>query len=202
MKVLADADIPFGMSPGNHDYDNYSYKTDSRPLTSKVMWNRYFGSKSWLFAFKPWYGGASDHLTYDPGLTSFQVFKAGGRNFLHISLQMEPSDEALAWAQGVIDSHPDYATIITTHSNLSPPPAGDTSPPLTEPAPRNAAWYLTTSGTCEGGPETTSPGGCNSAQQVWDKLISINDQVFMVISAIHGILLIKRDFARREHPDR
>ncbi|HVP77813.1 MAG TPA: metallophosphoesterase [Thermodesulfobacteriota bacterium] len=182
MKILADADIPFGMSPGNHDYDNYSYTSGNRPLTSKVMWNRYFGSRSWLFAFKPWYGGASDQLDYDPGLSSFQIFEAGGKNFLHISLQMEPSDAALAWAQGVIDAHPNYATIVTTHSYLSPPPAGDNQPPFAEPATRNAAGYLTTSGTCTGGPQNgTSPGGCNSAQQVWDKFISKNDQIFMVL---------------------
>jgi len=194
MKVLADANIPFGMSPGNHDYDNFSYsKGSNRPLTSKVMWNRYFGSRSWLFAFKPWYGGASDQLAYDPGLSSFQIFEAGGKNFLHISLQMEASDAALAWAQGVIDAHPNYATIVTTHSYLRPPPAGDTQPPLAEPATRNAAAYLTTSGSCSGGPEATSPGGCNSGQQVWDKFISKNDQIFVVFcghswnSAVDGI---------------
>ena len=145
MKILADADIPFGMAPGNHDYDNYSYETGSRPLTSKVMWNRYFGSRSWLFAFQPWYGGASDHLAYDPGLSSFQIFEAGSKNFLHISLQMEASDEALAWAEGVINARPGYATIVTTHSYLSPPPADDMSPPLAEPATRNDASYLTSS---------------------------------------------------------
>jgi hypothetical protein len=193
MKHLADAGIPFGIVPGNHDYDNYSHTTGSRPLTSKAMWNKYFGSKSWLFGFKPWYGGASDDLTYDPGLSSFQIFKAGGKDFLHLALQMEPSDAALAWAQGVIDAHPNYATIVTTHSYLSPPAAGDTSPPLTVPAIRNTAGYLTTSGTCSGGPEATSPGGCNSAQKVWDKFISKNDQIFMVIcghswnSTVNGI---------------
>ena len=181
MKILSDTDIPFGMSPGNHDYDSISYRSGSRPLTSKVMWNRYIGSRSWLFAFKSWYGGASDQLAYDPGLSSFQIFEAGGSNFLHISLQMEASDAALAWAQGVIDAHPNYATIVTTHSYLSPPPAGDTKPPLEEPATRNAAGYLTTSSNCTGAPQPESPGGCNSAQQVWDKFISKNDQIFMVL---------------------
>jgi len=182
MKILADADIPFGMSPGNHDYDNYSYTTGKLPLTSTVMWNRYFGSTSSLFVDKPWYGGASDNLTYDPGLSSFQIFKVGGKDFLHISLQMEASDEALAWAQDVIDAHPGYATIVTTHSYISPPPPGNNEPPLTAPAPLNEASYLTTApGTCTGGPQPASPGGCNSAQQVWDKFISQNDQIFLVL---------------------
>jgi len=172
MKVLADADIPFGMSPGNHDYDNYAYVLGSRPLTSKAMWNRYFGSKSYLFAFKPWYGGASDQLNYDPGLSSFQIFQAEGGDFLHISLQMEPSDAVLAWAQAVIDAHQGYATIVTTHSYISPPAAGDLNPPMSEPelVTLNSAAYL-----------TNAPGGWNNAQQLWDKFISKNDQIFMVI---------------------
>ena len=194
MQILADAGIPFGMSIGNHDYDNYAYVTGSRPLVSTKMWVKYFGSKSSLFAGKPWYGGASDNLSYDPGLSSYQTFQAGGKNFLHISLQMEASDAALAWAQGVVSTHPGYATIVTTHSYMSPPAAGDMSPPLAVPASLNAAAYLTTTGSCTGAPQgATSPGGCNSAQQVWDKFISKNDQIFLVIcghswnSPVNGI---------------
>jgi hypothetical protein len=185
MKILADADIPFGMVPGNHDYDNYSYVSPavSRPLNGTFMWNKYFGSKSCLFGFKPWYGGASDQLAYNPGLSSFQVFKAGGKDFLHLSLEMEPSNAALQWAQDVIDAHPGYATIVTTHSVLSPP-ADLTNPPLEVPAIRNEATYLTTDltpGRCTGNPQSASPGGCNNAQQVWDKFISQNPQIFMVL---------------------
>lgn len=171
MKILADADIPFGMSPGNHDYDNYSYLSpDNRPLAGTVMWNKYFGSKSYLFAFQPWYGGASDHLTYNPGLSSFQIFKVGGKDFLNISLEMEAGDEALEWAQEVIDAHPGYATIVTTHSYINPPAQGDNRLPLELPATRIAADYL-----------TNSPGGWSSAQQVWDKFIKQNPQIFMVL---------------------
>src|SRR5664280_838972 len=114
MSILADSGVPFGMTPGNHDYDNYSYTTGYQPLQSNVMWSAYFGSHSSLFHGQPWYGGASDRLAFDPGLSSFQIFEAGDKRFLHISLQMEASDAALAWAQGVIDSHKGYATLVTT----------------------------------------------------------------------------------------
>ncbi len=195
MQILADAGVPFGMSIGNHDYDNYAYTTASNsPLVSTKMWVKYFGSKSSLFAGKSWYGGASDNLSYNPGLSSYQTFRAGGKNFLHISLQLEPSDAVLAWAQAVVSTHPGYATIVTTHSYLSPPPAGDMSPPLAVTASRNAAAYLTTIGSCTGAPQgATSPGGCNSAQQVWDKFIKNNDQIFLVLcghswnSPVNGI---------------
>ncbi|HVP12729.1 MAG TPA: metallophosphoesterase [Phycisphaerae bacterium] len=171
MDILGAAGIPFGMSPGNHDYDNYSYTPPAhRPLSGSSMWQQYFGSSSGYFAGRPWYGGASDDLAVSPGLTSYQVFSAGGRTFLHISLEMEAGAPALAWAQAVVDAHPGLPTIVTTHSFLAPPDDDDDSPPLAVPAFRNDDFYL-----------TGSPGGWNDAQGVWDQFIKINDQIFMVL---------------------
>ena len=169
MNILAASGLAFGMSPGNHDYDNYSHPA-RRTLKGSVMWRRYFGSGSPYFVGKSWYGGASDNLPYNPGLSSFQTFQAGGRNFLHISLEMEAGDAVLTWAQGVIDSHRDYPTIITIHAYLNPPSNKDNRGPWALPARRVAAAYL-----------KGSPGGWNDAQGTWDKLISRNDQIFMVI---------------------
>jgi hypothetical protein len=172
MDILEESGVPFGMSIGNHDYDNQSYTAGRQPLESHVMWRRYFGSRSALFDGKPWYGGASDGLAHDPGLSSFQTFSAGGKWFLHIALELEAGDEALAWAQHVIDSHEGYATIITTHEYINPPAQEDDASPLRVPAERVPA----TPGYRKG-----SPAGWNDAQGVWDKLISKNDQIFMVI---------------------
>lgn len=170
MDILDAVGVPFGMSIGNHDYDNFSYKSGNLPLVSNVWWKKFFGSNSKYFAGKSWYGGASDNLTANPGLSSYQTFSASGKRFLHISLELEPGDKALAWAQGVIDSHPGCPTIITTHSYLSPPRWGDDRLPLVEPAVRNAASYL-----------VKSPGGWNDATGVWNKLIAPNDQIFLVL---------------------
>lgn len=170
MDILDAAGAPFGMSIGNHDYDNFSYLSGELPLVSKAFWIKHFGSGSKYFLGKPWYGGASDKLTCNPGLSSCQTFSASGKKFLHISLEMEPGDNAIAWAQGVIDSHPGYATIVTTHSYLSPPPWGDNNLPLAGPAVRNDAGYL-----------VNSPGGWNDATGVWNKLIATNGQIFMVL---------------------
>lgn len=171
MEILADSGVPFGMTIGNHDYDNYSYSSRTT-LVSNVMWQKYFDSGSSFFAGKPWYGGATNNLAYNPGITSYQTFTAGGKNFLHISLEMEAGDIALAWAQGVIDSHKGYATIVTTHEYLNPPGQTDNSLPLVVPAQRIPA----STGYLKG-----SPGGWNDAQGVWDKFITKNDQIFMVI---------------------
>jgi hypothetical protein len=183
MSILARTGVPFGMTPGNHDYDNYSYTTGNRPLVSEGMWTSYFGSHSSFFGGKGWYGGASDRQQHSPGLSSYQLFEAGNRLFLHISLELEAGDAALGWAQRVIDQHPGYATIVTTHEFLNPPADTDASLPLTVPAER-----IATSSYLDG-----SPAGWNSAQGIWDKFISKNDQIFMVVcghasgSTVNGV---------------
>lgn len=180
--VLAASGIPFGMTPGNHDYDNYSYASGSRPLSGSAMWQQYLGSGSSYFAGQPWYGGASDALAVSPGLSSYQTFNAGGKPFLHISLEMEAGAPALAWAQQVVNDHPNVPTIVTTHSYLNPPGNSDSNPPLAVPAGRTSASYL-----------NNSPGGWNSAQGVWDQFIKTNDQIFMVLcghawgSTVNGV---------------
>ena len=170
MDILDATGVPFGMSIGNHDYDNFSYLSGKLPLVSNASWINHFGSGSKYFLGKPWYGGASDKLTCNPGLSSYQTFSVSGKKFLHISLEMEPGDNAIAWAQGVINSHPGYPTIVTTHSYEGPPAWGDNNLPLAEPAVRNVAGYL-----------VNSPGGWNDATEVWNKLIATNDQIFMVL---------------------
>jgi hypothetical protein len=184
MNYLAGCGVPFGMAPGNHDYDNYSYSSPyNRPLHSEVMWKTYFGSSSPYFEGQPWYGAASDALPNSPGLSSYQMFTAYGKKFMHISLEMEAGDTALAWAQSVIDAHPGIATIVTTHEYLNPPDNSDNNPPLVVPAVRiTPATYL-----------ANSPAGYNDAQGVWDKFIKVNDQIFLVIcghasgDAVNGV---------------
>ena len=195
LDVLHEAEIPFGLTPGNHDYDNMSYHPvdNARPLVSTgACWRKHFGSNSKYFRGKHWYGGASDEVGYistgaggkgtgqffpagtrcNYGLSSFQLFSGGGRQFLHIALEMEAGDAAIAWAQKVINAHPDHATIVTTHSYLSPVEWENDKAPLdpSNPVPRNPAAYL-----------VNSPNGCNGAQSLWDKLIAPNDQIFLVL---------------------
>jgi len=75
------------MSPGNHDYDNYSWWSEaggpgaSRPLSGGRAWSFYFGPTSHHFAGKDWYGGASAN-----GLNSWQTFVGDGQRYLHLSL--------------------------------------------------------------------------------------------------------------------
>lgn len=121
ISILSRSGAPFGMSPGNHDYDSAYWweEPDSpganRPFRGGRTWNYYFGPQSRHFADKPWYGGS-----FNQGLNSYQFFTGGGKRFLHISFEMEPSQAALDWAQGVIDANPDLPVIMSTHGWLAP----------------------------------------------------------------------------------
>lgn len=188
MQVLANAGIPFGMTPGNHDYDNYYYSANSRPLMQNSnMWVQYFGSQSPLFKGQTWYGGASDTAQTNPqctniGMSSYQTFTAGGKKFLHISLELEAGPAIIAWAQGVINNHQGYATIVTTHSYISPFAAGSTELPAwtqtsspTQANPNNASYNAASY-------STNSPCGGNGGAGIFQNLIYPNDQIFLVIS--------------------
>jgi len=194
MNIWNAAGVPFCITIGNHDYDNMYYPSTANgppPLVSTgAWWKNYFGSGSHYFNGKLWYGGASDHVGYistgkggsetgmwppkgtrcNYGLSSYQFFSAAGKKFLHISLEMESGDPVIAWAQGVLDAHPGYPVILSTHSYISPPDWGDDNLPLVVPAKRNEAVFM-----------SYSPSGWNDAQSVWDKFIAPNDQIFLVL---------------------
>ncbi|OYX33804.1 MAG: serine/threonine protein phosphatase [Caulobacterales bacterium 32-69-10] len=165
--------MPFAVVPGNHDYD--AMWTDSRypplekvdPAVQRTLGVQHvggltnfvaasaFGSDSAFFAGKPWYVASND-----AGADSAQIFSAGGYRFLHIGLQFNPPESSLRWAQTVMRQYPGTPTILTTHDYLSP--KGER---LSDPA-MDARLV---------DPVDTSP------QMVWDQLISLNDQIFLVL---------------------
>jgi hypothetical protein len=160
ISILSASGLPFGMVPGNHDYDNYSWWTDggpgaSKPLAGSRTWSLYFGPESRHFADRDWYQGASPNT-----LNSAQTFSAGGHTFLHLSLEMEPPQTALDWAQGVIDAHPGLPVIVTTHEWLRPD------------ATERSNGY-----------DSYFPGAENlTPDQIWDRFVRKNAMIFMILS--------------------
>jgi hypothetical protein len=121
MGILDDADgrpvVPYGITPGNHDYGITGDKT-----TGTDLYKENFGP--WRYEGLPWFGGS------DPsGNNTWQVFDGGGIPILHICLEDRPSinvtngptrDPApLDWANGVIEAHPGLPTIVSTHNHVS-----------------------------------------------------------------------------------
>lgn len=137
--------VPYGIIPGNHDVD--------------VIGDPYPTFKSYTTAFPlqrfylyPWYRG--DYLG---NRNSYQTIHAGGQDWLFLNLEVDPTDDVLAWADKILKEHPNKKVILTTHVFLED---------------RN-------------GQRSESPHfreNANSAEQIWEKLITPNCNVFLVLS--------------------
>ena len=155
-----DSLIPFGVVIGNHDYDKWDRKkkSESWQVSGTKFYTKYFGSQSKHFAGKSWYRGSTEN-----DLNSYIIFNACGYDFLFIGLEFEPSDEAIAWAQSVIDSHPDLPCIIATHGFLRL---------AKEKASGNNRFVKMTH---------RKEGEGNSGSSLFKKLIKPNKNVFLVL---------------------
>lgn len=106
--------IPFGVVVGNHDM-----KTDGAPTDVALTWfNKYFGTN--YFQGRGYYGG---HYGTD-NANHYDLFSAGGMNFIALSLEMGAgsNSDIMAWANGVLQSNVNRRAIVTTHSMLNPAP--------------------------------------------------------------------------------
>lgn len=175
-QLISDAGIPFGVVPGNHDYDaiwsasafppNLEKEESELESTTEDLGTLHlgglsnfvsaFGSDTDFFRDKSWYLDG-----FRGGENSAQLFEGGGYKFLHLAFEMQAGDHVLAWAQGIIDKHPGIPTIITTHDYMDKDGVRTHSPILNLAA--------------------ADPEFNNTSQQLWDKFISKNDQVFMVL---------------------
>ena len=175
-QVISDAKIPFGVAPGNHDYDaawsvagyppNRTKKFSELERSVKDFgllhvggfdnFRSVFGEDTHFFKDKSWYVAS-----HKGGVNSAQKFSAGGYEFLHLALEMQPGDEVLAWAESVIENYPGLPTIITTHDYMNS--AGKRVPyPLIDLV-------------------QADPDNHNNAEQLWSKLIDLHAQIFLVL---------------------
>lgn len=183
--ILARAGVPFGVAPGNHDYDamwsdaRYPPVSDQRQIdmTPKTLgmlhvgglnnFRALFGPHRPFFARKPWYVA-----NLASGADSAQTFSAGGYTFLHLALEMSPSDPVLKWAASVIAKHPGVPTIITTHDYLNAKGERRANPIIDLPAIDSTH---------------------NSAEDLWRDLISARDQIFLVLCGHHHGVATRTD---------
>ncbi len=104
--------VPYSLTVGNHDM---------KASGDSSLYQKYFGAER--FREFPWYGGA-----FDPerptkersgnNANSFQLFSAGGMDFIHLSLECNAPDDVLAWADGLLTKHAARRALITTHMDL------------------------------------------------------------------------------------
>jgi len=148
MSVL-DGVVPWGVAIGNHDFDSSACRPDKA-----TTFLQYFSPTR--FRGQPWFGGASPN-----GLNTYQLFSAGGIDFITLHLELDVPDFAIDWASEVLRAHPQRAAIVTTHS------------------------YLNGVDGTNGYNTAVSKYG-NSAQDVWNKLIRCQPQIFLVLCGHHS----------------
>lgn len=94
-------------------------------------------------------------------------FEGDGEKFLILSLNLGPSDKMLAWADGIIESHPNHKVIMVTHDYVAKD--GNLS---TKETKKNATAY---------GKHTDSSTR-NTGQEIWDKHVRKHKNYIMVIN--------------------
>ena len=164
MRILDDV-VPFIAVPGNHDYD-IAYSVDggnNNRIDGGETYCKYFGPDSIHFQGKDWYGGS-----FNGGMDSFCTQKLDGKDFLFLGLELEPSDDVLEWAQKVLDEHKNFATILVTHEYLSVA--------YEQENPGRAALLSH---------NYRKDYNRNTPVQIWEKLISKNSQIFLVLCGHH-----------------
>lgn len=106
--------VPYGISVGNHDMTS---KGDS------TLFQQHFPKSR--FENFPWYGGAfagqADHPEVSGNnANSYQLFSAGGHDFLFLHLECNAPDDVVDWANEVLKAHPDRLAFITSHMGWGP----------------------------------------------------------------------------------
>lgn len=154
MDILDNAGIPNNLAPGNHDMSTPGAVTSN-------LFDQYFSPSRYNLTQNPWYGG---WLGEEPGQVqrlnkdNYELFTAGGIDFLIIHLEIDMPTYAVQWADEIIGRYPDRQVILSTHAFLDTSNARPTSR------------------------VTTRTDGL-SAAQVWDQLVFPNCNVSMVVSA-------------------
>lgn len=167
MDELAEAGVPFGVTPGNHDHTSG---------TSSRLYNEHFAPSYFNHAEKSadtgedgrgYYGGPWQN---DDNQNHYDLVEAAGEKLIFVYLGYVAGGEEMRWANDVLAEHSDRKAVVLTHSYLKPSQAPDG----------------------RGGQRTTHDGG---GQTLFNRVVMPNDNVFLTLSGhTHGVALnIRRD---------
>jgi 3',5'-cyclic AMP phosphodiesterase CpdA len=136
-----DGIVPYSVLPGNHDMAQGGTAT---------FYETYFPVSR--FEDYEWWGG-----DFNKNKNNYQLFSAGGDDYVILHMQFCPSDEAITWADEVLEQYADRRAILSTHS------------------------FLDQEGQRVGKCKSTSDGN-NSGINLWNKLVRPNPNIFLVLS--------------------
>ncbi len=111
VKLLDNANIPYLLAIGNHDYSNFQ---DLSGRTSEAgNFNTYFGPSR--YKNYPWYKGQ-----YPAGSNEnfYGILTINGKTYLFLLLETFPRDSAVAWGNSVLAAYPSAEVIVITHAHV------------------------------------------------------------------------------------
>lgn len=156
---VLDGQVPYVIASGNHDYANLADRMG--------MGNVYFPPST--FTPFSWFGGTfePDHIE-----NSFSLIPAGSAKWLVLSLEFGPRDEVVAWADAILKRFPDQPAIVITHAYLHHDGGRyDHLGHVSQSYNPHEYVMMGQAGT-----------SINDGQELWDKLISLNRNVKLVLS--------------------
>jgi hypothetical protein len=155
-----DGVVPYLLSSGNHDYRRVGAHVDRTTSIDEYFAPTEVG------------GTVSGGGTYQPGRleNSYVLLSAAGGPWLLLSLEFGPRDAVLAWADTVLRRFPAVPAIVLTHAYLD----ADGSR-FDHVSRHDQLWnphrYFA----------QDPAGAVNDGEEIWQKLISRNDNVRFVI---------------------
>lgn len=91
---------------------------------------------------------------------TYRLITIGGVKYMMLTLNLFPTDAEIAWAKGIVDAHPDYNVILTTHAYF------DHDMSLTQDD--DIDWV-------------DDKNAANSGQDIYDKLVSQCSNIVLVM---------------------
>ncbi|MEJ1154636.1 LamG-like jellyroll fold domain-containing protein [Microbacterium marmarense] len=149
MQILTDGGMTYSVLPGNHDVQNPGARSTEDAASN---YRQRFGAAAMQRQ-------AGEQLigTFQDGLSSAYLFEAEGHTWMSLAIAWNASDDTFAWAQGILDAHPDVPVILSSHAIVN----------IAEDQMSPAYWWW--------------------GDHLFDQLITGNDQVIMTLNGhFHG----------------
>lgn len=160
---LIEGQVPYAIAPGNHDYG-----PGGNAATRDTLLNKYFPVSA--ARTMPTFGGAMVEGQLD---NTYHLFEAGGRKWIIVALEWGPRDETVAWADGVMQRHPDRVGILVTHAYMFNNDLRYDIKDTVNPQNWNPHKYRT-------------PGGVNDGEELWQKLVRRHNFAFVFSGHVLG----------------
>lgn len=171
---ILDGKLPYTFVPGNHDIGNNSDIRNTDNMNKYLPYEKY--------KKEPHFGGAFEAGKMD---NTWHTFKAGGMDWLILSLEFAPRNAVLEWANKVVEQHPKSKVIVNTHAYMY-----SDNTRMTE----GHIWLPKSYGIGK----DTGENAVNNGEEIWDKLVRKHKNMMLVVSGhvLHsgtGTLVSKGD---------